>query len=69
MLADTAAAQAGLTGGDLITVVNGQPIDSPTALGTAMAALHPGDTVTLRWTDQAGATHTATGKLTAGPAA
>ena len=69
VLADTAAAQAGLTGGDLITVVNGQPIDSPTALGTAMAALHPGDTVTLQWTDQAGATHTATGKLTAGPAA
>ena len=34
-----------------------------------MAALHPGDTVTLQWTDQAGATHTASGNLTAGPAA
>jgi len=69
VLANTAAAQAGLTGGDLITAVNGQPIDSPTALSTAMAALHPGDTVTLQWTDQAGTTHTATGNLTAGPAA
>ena len=34
-----------------------------------MAALHPGDTVTLQWTDQADATHTASGNLTAGPAA
>ena len=66
---NTAAEQAGLTAGDVITAVNGTAIDSPAALSTALAGLHPGDSVTLAWTDQTGAAQTATGSLTAGPAA
>ncbi len=45
------AATAGLAAGDRITAVNGDPIDTPVALITAIRSLNPGDTVTLTISD------------------
>lgn len=63
------AAGAGLAAGDTITSVNGQSISDNHALTQAMTGKHPGDTVSLGWTDPAGAHHTATVQLEAGPPA
>ncbi|HJP74892.1 MAG TPA: trypsin-like peptidase domain-containing protein [Pseudonocardiaceae bacterium] len=65
----TPADQAGLTDGDVITSLNGKPITSADALTGALQAFHPGDSVTLGWTDVQGQTHTATLTLGTGPAA
>ena len=63
------AAQVGITGGDVITSAGGQRVSSPEALQAAMEQHHPGDRVTIGWTDQAGQAHTATLTLVNGPAA
>jgi S1-C subfamily serine protease len=63
------AAQAGLTQGDVITSAGGQRVNSPEALQAALEQHHPGDSVTIGWTDQSGQTHTATVTLANGPAA
>ena len=65
----TPADQAGLTDGDVITTLNGKAIASSDALTTALQAFHPGDSITLGWTDVQGQTHTATLQLGTGPAA
>jgi S1-C subfamily serine protease len=62
------AAQAGITAGDVITSVNGQRVTSPSALQAVMEQHHPGDSVTVGWTDQSGQAHTATLTLANGPA-
>ena len=63
------AAQVGITAGDVITSAGGQRVSSPEALQAAMEQHHPGDSVTIGWTDQAGQAHTATLTLVNGPAA
>lgn len=63
------AESAGLAAGDTITAVNGTTIDSAQALTTALAALHPGDSVSVSWTDASGASHTAQVTLAQGPVA
>ena len=63
------AAQAGLTQGDVITSAGGQRVNSPEALQAALEQHHPGDSVTIGWTDQSGQAHTATVTLANGPAA
>ena len=65
----TPADQAGLTDGDVITSLNGKQIGSADALTTALQAFHPGDSVTLGWSDVQGQAHTATLTLGTGPAA
>jgi S1-C subfamily serine protease len=60
---------AGLTDGDVITSLNGKAIASSDALTGALQAFHPGDSVSLGWTDVQGQTHTATLQLGTGPAA
>ncbi|PJF26322.1 MAG: hypothetical protein CUN53_08285 [Phototrophicales bacterium] len=47
VLADTPAALAGLKSGDVITAVNGEPVDAERTLRDRMIAYEPGDTVTL----------------------
>jgi S1-C subfamily serine protease len=69
VLAGGAAAQAGLAAGDVITSVNGQPVDSAEALSAAIAAHHPGDKMTVAWTDTTGQSHSATVVLRSGPPA
>ena len=64
----SAAAQAGLTEGDVITSVAGHAITSPTGVSSALASHHPGDKISISWTDQTGQSHTATVQLGAGPA-
>ncbi|GAB3394528.1 S1C family serine protease [Amycolatopsis echigonensis] len=51
---DGAAAKAGLVAGDVITAVDGKPVDSPTALTTLMDQHHPGDKLTVTVVDQTG---------------
>jgi S1-C subfamily serine protease len=63
------AEQAGLGAGDVITSAAGQRVTSPAGLQAALEQRHPGDGVTITWTDQTGQTHSASVNLTAGPAA
>jgi S1-C subfamily serine protease len=61
------AAQAGLTGGAVITAINGQAIGSPDQLGVVLARFHPGDTISVTWVSPAGQRTTSSIRLTAGP--
>ncbi|GAA1246618.1 trypsin-like peptidase domain-containing protein [Kitasatospora nipponensis] len=62
------AAQAGLTGGDRITAVDGTPVGDPAALSTILAGHGVGDRLTVQWTDADGAAHSATVTAVSGPA-
>jgi S1-C subfamily serine protease len=62
------AEKAGMAGGDVITSVNGQVVDSPKALTAIMQQHKPGDKVTVGWTDASGKKHTASVTLIIGPA-
>jgi len=65
----SAAAQAGLAQGDVITSVAGHTIKSSTDVSSVLAQHHPGDKISLSWTDQYGQSHSATVQLGSGPAA
>jgi len=65
----TPAANAGLSQGDVITSVAGQSVNSGTDIQQVLASHHPGDKVSISWTDAYGQSHTATVTLAAGPAA
>ncbi|MGW7535790.1 trypsin-like peptidase domain-containing protein [Amycolatopsis sp. NPDC054798] len=54
VVADGAAAKAGLTAGDVITAVDGKAVDSPTSLTNLMDQHHPGDKLTVTVVDQTG---------------
>jgi S1-C subfamily serine protease len=61
------AAAAGMTGGAVITAVNGQAVGSPDSLARILARFHPGDTVSVTWVSPSGR-HTTSGlHLSAGP--
>jgi len=64
----TPAAQLGLAAGDTIQSVGGHQISSATDLQTVIEQHHPGDKVTVTWTDQSGQAHSAATTLIAGPA-
>ncbi len=55
VLPNTGAAKAGLVAGDLITAVNSTKTPTSSDLGAALAALKPGQTVTVHYTLQSGA--------------
>lgn len=63
----TAAAEAGLTGGDSIVSVGGHEVSSGSDLQSVIEEYHPGDKVTVVWQDQFGQTHSSTVTLTQGP--
>ena len=67
VIADTPAEDIGLAAGDTIAAVDGISVATTAALSAALAGFEPGDTVTIDWTDAAGATHTAAATLIAGP--
>jgi S1-C subfamily serine protease len=69
VLANSAAGQAGVVEGDVITAVNGKSVGSASDLSNLLEPEHPGDTVQLQWTDQSGQTHTAAVTLGNGPPA
>jgi S1-C subfamily serine protease len=61
------AAQAGLAPGAVITSINGNPVNNANALTQFLDRQHPGDTVTLTWTDSSGVAHTTPVTLAVGP--
>jgi S1-C subfamily serine protease len=61
------AQESGLAEGDTITSLNSQTVASPTALTNLLEPFHPGDKVTIGWTDSAGQSHTASVHLSSGP--
>jgi S1-C subfamily serine protease len=65
----TPAANAGLTQGDVITSVAGQTVNSGTSIQQVLGSHHPGDKISIAWTDTSGQSHTATVTLANGPAA
>jgi S1-C subfamily serine protease len=62
------AASAGITAGDVITVVGGQAVTSASELSAALAGDSPGQQVTVTWADAIGGVHSATVTLGTGPA-
>ena len=64
----SAAAQAGLSAGDVITSVNGQAVTTPGSLTAITAKYHPSDVVSVGWESISGARHTASIMLGSGPA-
>jgi S1-C subfamily serine protease len=61
------AASAGITGGAVITAVNGQAVGSPDDLAGALSRFHPGDTISVTWVSPSGQRTTSRLHLTAGP--
>jgi S1-C subfamily serine protease len=61
------AAQAGMTGGAVITAVNGQAVGSPDDLNSVLARFHPGDTISVTWVSASGQRATRSVRLAAGP--
>ncbi len=67
MVTNGPAQTAGLAQGDVITSLGGNTISSANDLTSDMSTHHPGDKVTIGWTDSSGQTHTATVQLSSGP--
>jgi S1-C subfamily serine protease len=67
-LSGSPAASAGLSAGDVITSIGGQSVTSATQMQSIIAAYHPGDKVSMSWTDASGQTQTATVTFASGPA-
>src|SRR5579875_167454 len=65
----SAVSQAGLTGGDTFTSLAGHSITSSSQIRTVLAQYHPGDKISIGWTDASGNSHSATITLGSGPAA
>ncbi len=65
----TPAAAAGLTEGDVITALNGTAVTAGTQISEALIPLHPGNKVSVTWTDTSGQSHTTTLTLGTGPSA
>jgi S1-C subfamily serine protease len=61
------AAAAGLTGGSVITAVNGQAVSSPDDLTGTLSRFHPGDTVSVTWVSPSGQRTISRLHLIAGP--
>ena len=63
----SAADQAGLVAGDVITSLDGHTVDTATTLGSVMLHESPGTTVDVVYVDQLGTEQTATVTLASGP--
>jgi S1-C subfamily serine protease len=63
----SAAADAGIVAGDVVTAVDGRAVATQDALKSLLDGKHPGDTVHVRWTDQTGTSQAAKVTLTDGP--
>jgi S1-C subfamily serine protease len=65
----TPANEAGIGQGDLVTALDGKSVSSGTDITEILVGHHPGDKVSISWTDTSGQSHTATVTLGTGPAA
>jgi S1-C subfamily serine protease len=61
------ADRAGMTGGAVITAVNGRAVGSPAQLSGILAPFHPGDTISVTWVSPGGQRTTSSIRLAAGP--
>jgi S1-C subfamily serine protease len=61
------AASAGITGGAVITAVNGQAVGSPDDLTSILGRFHPGDTISVTWVSPSGHRTISSLQLGAGP--
>jgi S1-C subfamily serine protease len=68
-LSGSPAANAGLTAGDTITALGGQSVSSAGDIQQTLVNYHPGNSVSITWTDTSGQSHTANLTLVSGPAA
>ena len=68
-LSGSPAANAGLGEGDTITALGGQTVSTAEDIAHALVKYHPGDSISVTWTDQYGQSHTSNLTLTTGPAA
>ena len=68
-LSGSPAANAGLTAGDTITALGGQSVSSANDIQQTLVKYHPGNSISISWTDASGQSHTANLTLTTGPAA
>jgi S1-C subfamily serine protease len=64
----TPAADGGINQEDVITAVDGNPVNSPTALTDLLDRHHPGDTIELTWRGPLNGDQTAKVTLAPGPA-
>lgn len=67
VLDGTPAAASGIAKDDIITSVDGRPVNSATDLTDVLDQRHPGDTVTLTWRSPMGGEHRADVTLVPGP--
>jgi S1-C subfamily serine protease len=65
----TPTAAAGLTEGDTVTGLDGKSVNSGTDIQQILVGHHPGDKISISWTDSSGQSHTATVTLATGPSA
>jgi S1-C subfamily serine protease len=63
------AEAAGMTGGAVITAVNGKTVGAPNQMQKILATFRPGETVTITWVNMNGQKTTSTLHLVAGPPA
>jgi S1-C subfamily serine protease len=68
-LSGSPAAQAGLAQGDTIESVAGHTVSSPDDISSVIQQYHPGDKISVTWTNGFGQTSTSTMVLANGPAA
>jgi len=61
------AASVGMTGGAVITAVNGQAVGSPDDLADILSRFHPGEVISVTWVSASGQRTTGSLHLTAGP--
>jgi len=65
----TPAAEAGLGQGDTVTALDGKSVSTGTDIQEILIGHHPGDKVSIAWTDPYGQSHSATVTLGTGPTA
>jgi len=69
VLQGSPAAQAGLAQGDVIESIAGHTVSSPDDISSVIQQYHPGDKISVTWTNGFGQTSTSTMVLANGPAA
>ena len=67
VITSSPAQEGGLAQGDTITSVNGQSVTTPSALTNLLEPFHPGDKVTIGYTNSSGNSETASVQLSSGP--
>ncbi|HEX6526772.1 MAG TPA: trypsin-like peptidase domain-containing protein [Streptosporangiaceae bacterium] len=67
VICNSPAAATGMTGGAVITAVNGHSVSTANQLHAAIANYHPGDTIKITWVNLSGKSTTSSLRLTEGP--